>query len=111
MKPSLLTLLLALNLASVTEAQTSLSPREESLYSSETEDLKPLGKKFVKNLLLDQKDIWTSPFHVKRRDAKWWLLFGAATGAFIATDHRTSRQLPNTLDQSRFSGRVSNVGA
>jgi len=93
------------------DASTSLTAREEARYSTETESLKPLGKKFAKNLLLDQKDIWTSPFHMKRSDAKWWLLFGTATGALIATDHTTSRQLPNTNDQSRFSARVSNVGA
>src|ERR1700730_18426902 len=48
--------------------------------------------------------------HMKRSDAKWWILFGATTGAFIATDHLRSQQLPNTKDQIRFSGRVSNVG-
>jgi membrane-associated phospholipid phosphatase len=96
---------------SVRDASSSLTSREEACYSTEAESLKPLGKKFVKNFLLDQKDIWTSPFHMKRSDAKWWLLFGTATGALIATDHWTSRQLPNTNDQARFSARVSNVGA
>ena len=107
---------LALGLAaqaqtSPNDSSDSLTARKEARYSTETEPLKPLGKKFVKNLLLDQKDIWTSPFHMKRSDAKWWLLFGTATGALIATDHWTSRQLPNTNDQTRFSARVSNVGA
>jgi membrane-associated phospholipid phosphatase len=88
-----------------------VTAREGARYSTETEPLKPLGKKFVRNFLLDQKDIWTSPFHMKRSDAKWWLLLGTATGALIATDHWTSRQLPNTNDQTRFSVRVSNVGA
>jgi membrane-associated phospholipid phosphatase len=112
--------LLACCLASGTDAQAqtvggdasnSLTQREEACYSTEAEPLKPLGKKFVKNIWLDQKEIWTSPFHMKRSDAKWWLLFGTATGALIATDHWTSRQLPNTNDQARFSARVSNLGA
>jgi membrane-associated phospholipid phosphatase len=120
MKPPPLALLLACYLASTVTAQpqtstqdvsSSLTSREEACYSTESEPLKPLGRKFVKNLLLDQKEIWTSPFHMKRSDAKWWLLFGTATGALIATDHWTSRQLPNTNDQARFSARVSNVGA
>jgi membrane-associated phospholipid phosphatase len=93
------------------DASNSLTPREEARYSIEAEPLKPLGKKFAKNIWLDQKEIWTSPFHMKRSDAKWWLLFGTATGALIATDHWTSRQLPNTNDQATFSARVSNVGA
>ena len=120
MKPPPLALLLACYLASTVTAQpqtstqdvsSSLTSREEACYSTESEPLKPLGRKFVKNLLLDQKEIWTSPFHMKRSDAKWWLLFGTATGALIAMDHWTSRQLPNTNDQARFSARVSNVGA
>ena len=93
------------------DVSTPLTPREAARYSAETEPLRPLGKKFAWNFLLDQRDIWTSPFHMKRSDAKWWLLFGAATGALIATDHWNSRQLPNTNDQAKFSARVSNVGA
>ena len=120
MKPSPLTLLLAGCVAwsiaapaqtTARDTSNSLTSREEARYSAETEPLKPLGKKLAKNFLLDQKEIWTSPFHMKRSDAKWWLLFGAATGALIATDHWTSRQLPNTNDQARFSARVSNLGA
>jgi len=87
-----------------------LTPREQACYSTETEPLKPLGKKFFKNILLDQKAIWTSPFRMKRSDAKWWVLVGAATGVLVATDHWTSQQLPNTKDQVRFSGQVSNAG-
>ncbi len=30
-----------------------------------------LEKQFFKNILSDQKAIWTSPFHLKRRDARW----------------------------------------
>ncbi len=104
---------------SVARAQTSspdvlaepLTARENASYSSELEPLKPLGKKILQNVLLDQKEIWTSPFHMTRGDAKWWLLFGGVTGGLIATDRWTSRQLPNTQDQLRFSGRLSNVGA
>jgi membrane-associated phospholipid phosphatase len=87
-----------------------LTPREQACYSTETEPLKPLGKKLFKNILLDQKAIWTSPFRMKRSDAKWWVLVGAATGVLAATDHWTSQQLPNTKDQVGFSGQVSNAG-
>jgi membrane-associated phospholipid phosphatase len=115
--PSLV-LLLACSMVSSSTAQEQtgspfsslLTPRQEACYSTETESFKPLTKKIFKNILLDQKAIWTSPFHMKRSDAKWWILVGAATGALIATDHWTSQQLPNTKDQVRFSGNVSNAG-
>lgn len=67
--------------------------------------------KLARNVILDQKHIWTSPFRMNRQNAKWWLIFGAATGALIATDRRISQQLPNTGDQVAFSRGVSRVGA
>jgi membrane-associated phospholipid phosphatase len=79
--------------------------------AEETETLKPLVKRLASNIGQDQKRIWTSPFHMTRKNARWWLAFGAATGALIATDRRSSRQLANTADQVAFSGHVSQVGA
>jgi membrane-associated phospholipid phosphatase len=69
------------------------------------------AKAIAKSIVLDQKQIWTSPFRMTRQSAKWWLIFGAATGALIATDRRTSQQLPNTGDQVAFSRHVSQLGA
>ncbi len=85
--------------------------RDRVFYSEETERFKPLINKLARNVLLDQKEIWTSPFHMHAKDAGWWLLFGAGTGALIATDRRTSKALPNTVDQVSISRHVSNLGA
>ena len=46
-------------------------------------------------ILEDQKAIWTSPFHTSKKDAKWWLIIGGATGALIATDKYVSKNAPN----------------
>ena len=75
------------------------------------EALKPMATGLARNILQDQKAIWTSPFHMTRQDARWWLTFGAIVGAAVATDHRSSQQLPNTVDQRRFSRDISQVGA
>ncbi len=85
--------------------------RDRVFYAEETERAKPLMRKFVVNVLMDQKDIWTSPFHMNRHDAIPWILVGAGTAALIATDHRSSRALPNTVDQVSISKDISNVGA
>jgi len=79
--------------------------------TEEPESLKPLLKRFAGNIGQDQKQIWTSPFRMTRENAQWWLAFGAATGALIATDRRSSRQLSNTVDQVAISNDVSRVGA
>jgi membrane-associated phospholipid phosphatase len=68
-------------------------------------------EKLLGNVVRDQKAIWTSPFHMKRSDVKWWALFGGATAALIATDKTTSRELPNTQDQVSVSLWASRLGA
>jgi membrane-associated phospholipid phosphatase len=68
-------------------------------------------RRLFRNVCQDQKGIWLSPFRARRDDAKWWALFGSATGALIATDKWTSKQLPNTPGQIRVSGIVSQPGA
>ena len=77
----------------------------------QTEPPRDSVKELAKNIVLDQKQIWTSPFRMTRQNAKWWLIFGAATGALIATDRRSSQLLPNTEDQVAFSRHVSELGA
>jgi membrane-associated phospholipid phosphatase len=83
-------------------------PRDRVFYPGDTEKFKPLVEKLGGNLLLDQKEIWTSPFHMHTQDAKWWLGFGAATAALIATD-RDSALHPNP-SQVSWSNGVSNIG-
>lgn len=85
--------------------------RDRVFYSYETERVKPLARKFFVNLLLDQKDIVTSPFHLSGQDAIAWGLIGAGTGALIVTDRRSAGAFPNTVDQISISKDVSNLGA
>lgn len=86
--------------------------RDRVLYSTETEHIKPLAGKLVRNTLMDQKDIWTSPFHIRSvEDALPWILVAGGTAGLIASDHWTSRQLPNTVDQVAISSDVSRLGA
>lgn len=46
-----------------------------------------------RNLLLDQKAIWTSPVRLRLHDLKWLAPLALATGAAIATDHHTMTQV------------------
>jgi membrane-associated phospholipid phosphatase len=61
-------------------------------------------------VLLDQKAIWTSPFHTSKENIKWWALMGAATGALIAADKSIDRRLPQAnstvVDVSNGASRV-----
>jgi membrane-associated phospholipid phosphatase len=59
--------------------------------------------------------MWTNPFHRRTYSThtftKYGLPFTLITGALIASDHYTADALPNTSDQSKWSLRVSQVGA
>ena len=75
-----------------------------------------LEKKFFKNILRDQKAIWTSPAHVHGNDVPWLLTLGVAAGGFIATDRATGDDMAKhtgQLDASRFisyAGSIYGVG-
>src|SRR5713226_2792443 len=54
-----------------------------------------LERRFFRNILQDQRAIWTSPLHLEREDAKWLAPLSLSTAALIATDRRTAGTLHN----------------
>src|SRR5260370_34196375 len=76
-----------------------------------------LESQFFKNVLRDQEAIWTSPFRLHGRDARWLAPLALGTAALIATDRRTGdegTQSPRQLKSSRnvcVAGPASGVGA
>jgi membrane-associated phospholipid phosphatase len=85
--------------------------RDLIYYPGDTERVKPLARKLAGNFLLDQKEIWTSPFRMNRDDAGWWLLFGGDTAALIATDNRSSTIFENSRTQVVAGIDISKTGA
>jgi membrane-associated phospholipid phosphatase len=71
---------------------TSLDSPVVADKKNETANPKPdssnvsLGVPLLKNLVSDQKAIWTSPFHLRWADGSWLFPLAAATGGFFATD-------------------------
>jgi len=63
-----------------------------------------------KYVVMDQKAIWTSPFHTSKKDAKWWLIFGGATGGLIAADKYIARNAPNPAWLDHLGNGVSYLG-
>ena len=73
-----------------------------------------LEKKFLANILRDQRAIWTAPFRMTRHDGKWLIPIGAATSIFLATDRHTSGVLLDGEDHStriKLSRNVSRLGS
>jgi membrane-associated phospholipid phosphatase len=93
------------------DSPPALDRRDRIFYPGDTERLKPLARKLLLNILLDQKEIFTSPFHINRHNAKWWLLAAGTTAGLIAADHSISNALENSQGQVRWGGRISQIGA
>lgn len=88
-----------------------LDRRDRIFYPGDTERPKPLLRKLFLNIALDQKDIFTSPFHINRKNALEWLVPTAAVAALIPADTHIANAFENSRGQVRWGGRISNIGA
>jgi len=70
-----------------------------------------LEKDFFKNILHDQKAIWTSPFHVRRGDTKWILPGSIGLMALFTTDRITGDEIGESNRQVKVSKAVSYAGS
>jgi|ERR1044072_6711337 membrane-associated phospholipid phosphatase len=70
-----------------------------------------LERQFFKNILRDQKAIWTAPLHLHKQDARWLAPFGLGTAALIATDRNTGDEIAEFDDQLQASRVVSYPGS
>jgi membrane-associated phospholipid phosphatase len=80
-------------------------------YPGDTENLKPLTRKLLSNIWLDQKAIWTSPFHMNRDEGVLWAGLGAITAGLILTDRRSTHLFENSAGQVRWGKSISRLGA
>ena len=88
--------------------------KPDSQTATTTNPTHDLEKKFFKNILSDQRIIWTSPFHLGRGDSSWAIPLTISTAALIATDRHTSGELVengDNPDRLRISKRVSQFGS
>jgi membrane-associated phospholipid phosphatase len=92
-------------------AATQEDKRDLIYYPGDVEHIVPLTRKLVSNIWLDQKAIWTSPFHMTRENAGWWAGLGAITAAAIVTDRRSAHLFENSSGQVRWGNNVSRIGA
>src|SRR5256714_13782899 len=70
-----------------------------------------LEHEFIKNVMRDQKAIWTAPFHLHERDGRWLAPIGLGTAALIATDQQTGDEMAESTGQLNASRIVSYAGS
>ncbi len=93
--------------AGIAQTSPSVDPR---LYEGPQAPNGPFLKKLFTNVLRDQKDIWTSPFHINSSSAKWWIFAGIGTAGLLAADHPTSQALPFSGTSVNFGTNASRAG-
>jgi hypothetical protein len=70
-----------------------------------------LEREFFKNILSDQKAIWTAPLHLQRHDAKWMIPAGIGFMALVTTDRITGDEIAESNRQLKASRIVSQAGS
>jgi len=70
-----------------------------------------LEKDFFKNILEDQKAIWTAPLHIDRADTKWIVPGSIGLMALITTDRITGDEMAEFDRQIGTSRAISRVGS
>lgn len=70
-----------------------------------------LESQFFKNILHDQKAIWTAPLHLRSQDARWAVPLALGTAGLIATDRRTGDEIAESTRQLNASRVISYAGS
>src|SRR5206468_318804 len=66
----------------------------------QTSSTSTLEHDFFKNILRDQKAIWTAPFHLHGDDAYWLAPITLGTAAFIVTDRDSADEMAESHNQA-----------
>src|ERR1051326_9215977 len=92
--------MMALVLATTFTTNAQTPPTESSL-----------EKDFFRNILQDQKAIWTAPFHLQRTDSKWVVPGSIGLMALFTTDRITGDKMAESDRQVGVSRAISQAGA
>jgi len=64
----------------------------------------------IRNILRDQREIWTSPARIRLGHADWLVPFAGLTAGFLVTDRDASLHLSNSPNTLKRYQRLSNYG-
>jgi len=90
------------------QAQTALPSPSPTPQAAPTPTLE---HEFFRNILRDQVAIWTAPFHMHQRDARWLAPITLGTAALITTDRMTADEIGESHRQLRLSRAISRGGS
>ena len=97
--------------ASAQTPQSGVLPKAKQSPTTQTKRSPSLESRFFKNILSDQQAIWTSPFRMHERDARWLAPLTLTTAALIATDRYSAGALGEDKTRLTVSRDISQLGA
>ena len=102
------------SLAAAPQAAPESPPQKEDSSKPKTDGQAAqennLGLHTIKNILRDQKEVWTSPAHVRLGHADWLVPYAGLTAGFLVTDRDASLHLPNSPSTLQHYRDFSNYG-
>jgi hypothetical protein len=87
-----------------------LAPFGVAAVQSSPEQENTLGGGYLKNVLLDQKAIWTSPAKIRQDHLPWLIPFVSVSGGLFATDSNVAKQVSRSPSLISNSRNLANVG-
>ncbi|HEV2991372.1 MAG TPA: capsule assembly Wzi family protein [Candidatus Angelobacter sp.] len=104
-------MLLALSIGAAAQTQSdsgTRKPKPHSPQKSYPATIAPKG--LARNILQDQKDIWTGPFKARVEDLNWIVPAIGLTAGAINADAELSSRIKTTGTLAKNSGNLSNAG-
>ncbi len=95
-------------------AQDSSAPAATPSPTPQASPTPTLEHRFFKNILQDQRVIWTAPFSLHQSDAKWIAPLGISSAILFATDRHSAGELAepgNHRTRLRISSDISRGGS
>ena|SRR5438128_396108 len=84
---------------------------DDSVQSSTQSSRPSPERQFLKNLLRDQRAIWTAPLHIKEGTPWRLITIGAVSTALLLTDEHTAARLGDNAGRLNISSDVSRAGS
>jgi len=102
--------LVVIALTAIISSVVAQAPPQGTPTASQASSKHSLERRFFRNLLRDQRDIWTMPFHLQGKDARWLVPLAVGTAALISTDRRTAKGIGDNATRLSASRQISKIG-
>src|ERR1700724_2410967 len=99
--------------SSITRAQTPADgppPPAAQKQEEQSSESSPGLKSLPRNIFLDQKDFWSTPFHMTQSQWRWTVPLAFTGAGLLASDTAVEKHVPTTRSTVLHAGTASNAG-